>query len=146
MKLRDLATGGSTIAILFAAVPAAYGVELGRLFTTPEDRVVLEQLRRGEAPVERKRAVREEKKIDEPEASMPTLTVNGVVIRSDGSKTAWINGMNTLEGDIDSQHIKVRTGEIYNDRVPIVVSDERVEIKVGQSLDLNRSRLSAGTR
>src|SRR5919106_4300555 len=109
MKLRDLATGGLTLAILFASVPAAYGIELGRLFTTPEDRVVLEQLR--QAPVERKRTVREEKKIDEPKASMPTIIVNGVVIRSDGSKTAWINGMNTLEGDLASQHIKVRTRE-----------------------------------
>jgi hypothetical protein len=144
MKLRDLATGGLTLAILFASVPAAYGIELGRLFTTPEDRVVLEQLR--QAPVERKRTVREEKKIDEPKASMPTITVNGVVIRSDGSKTAWINGMNTLEGDLASQHIKVRTREIHNDRVPIVVSGDRVEIKVGQSLDLNKPLLSAGTR
>ena len=54
--------------------------ELGRLFFTPERRVQLDRQR-------------ELKSEEAPKAeSAPTLTIDGVVTRSSGKRTVWING------------------------------------------------------
>jgi hypothetical protein len=76
----------SAAALLLAlgalAAPAAPALELGTLFTTPEERVRLDKLRRGEPDsVPAGEAAR---------APNPTLT--GFVKRSDGRNTVWIDG------------------------------------------------------
>ena len=65
---------------LALAAPAAPCVELGTLFTTPEERARLDRLRRGE-PVVVGAPVR---------AGVPAVT--GFVKRSDGRHTLWIDG------------------------------------------------------
>ena len=64
------------------AAPCAEALELGTLFTTPEERVRLDRLRRGEpdGPVV----------VEGERAPNPTLT--GFVKRSDGRHTVWIDG------------------------------------------------------
>ena len=53
---------------------------LGRLFFTPEHRQQLDQQR-------------ERNTLDKPQImTVPTLTVDGIVARSSGKRTAWING------------------------------------------------------
>jgi hypothetical protein len=55
--------------------------ELGRLFFTPERRQTLDR--------QRQMNIQEKQEIPED----PTLTINGVVTRSSGKRTAWINGV-----------------------------------------------------
>ena len=55
--------------------------ELGRLFFTPERRQTLDR--------QRQFNIQERKEIPED----PTLTINGVVTRSSGKRTVWINGV-----------------------------------------------------
>ena len=63
-----------------AAHVASTTAELGRLFFTPERRRELDRQR-------------EFKTEDKPApASEPTLTIDGVVTRSSGKRTVWING------------------------------------------------------
>ncbi len=69
--------------ILFAvAAPCAGAVELGTLFTTPEERARLDRLRRGEP--------------DTPATSQGSRaadpSITGFVKRSDGRHTVWIDG------------------------------------------------------
>ena len=59
--------------------------ELGRLFFSPERRQHLD----------RQRQLNIQEKQDIPED--PTLTINGVVTRSDGKRTVWVNG--TVQND-----------------------------------------------
>ena len=72
-------------AILLALVaPCAGALELGTLFTSPEERARLDRLRRGESegvPQGQSEGAR---------APNPTLT--GFVKRSDGRHTVWIDG------------------------------------------------------
>ena len=63
------------------AAPASTEQQLGRLFFTPEKRRQLD----------RQRQLDIVEKSDAP--ADPALTVNGVVTRSDGRRTVWINGV-----------------------------------------------------
>ena len=73
----------------FAPIPAS-SEELGRLFFTPERRQTLDR--------QRQFNIQERKEIPED----PTLTINGVVTRSSGKRTVWINGVAQDEKDIGS--------------------------------------------
>ena len=61
--------------------------DLGRLFFTPEKRQNLD----------RQRQLNIQEKQDIPED--PTLTINGVVTRSSGRRTVWINGVAQNENE-----------------------------------------------
>ena len=64
--------------------------ELGRLFFTPERRQMLDR--------QRQFNIQERKETPED----PTLTINGVITRSSGKRTVWINGVAQDETDISS--------------------------------------------
>ncbi|MDR2113183.1 MAG: hypothetical protein LBQ62_08810 [Candidatus Accumulibacter sp.] len=63
-----------------ALPPPVAAQELGRLFFTPERRAALDRQRQFDIP--------ERREIPED----PTLTIDGVVTRSSGRRTVWING------------------------------------------------------
>ena len=68
--------------LLAALCPTANAdEELGRLFFTPERRQALDR--------QRQFNIQEKQEIPED----PTLTINGVVTRSSGKRTVWINGV-----------------------------------------------------
>lgn len=83
-----------TVAHLLAALfwfaspaPVARAEEaLGRLFFTPESRQKLDRQR--------------EHNITEHVGEDPVLTINGVVTRSSGKRTAWVNGAAQHERDM----------------------------------------------
>ena len=85
-SLRLLAALG---ALVFAAFPLPVGAEesLGRLFFTPERRQTLDQ--------QRQFNIQEKQEIPED----PTLTINGVVTRSSGKRTVWVNGVAVSENN-----------------------------------------------
>ncbi|MEP7068882.1 MAG: hypothetical protein ABI789_06565 [Usitatibacter sp.] len=72
------------IALVVAALaaPCAGALELGTLFTTPEERARLDRLRRGEP----------ESASVEHGASAVNHALTGFVKRSDGRHTVWIDG------------------------------------------------------
>jgi hypothetical protein len=77
--------------LLAAFTPTPAGSEeLGRLFFTPERREMLDR--------QRQFNIQERKEIPED----PTLTINGVITRSSGKRTVWINGVAQDEKDIGS--------------------------------------------
>ena len=74
--------------VLLSTCPAVRaGDDLGRLFFTPERRQQLDRQR-------------EMNLLDKQQAPAdPTLTVDGVVTRSSGKRTAWVNGNPQHEND-----------------------------------------------
>ena len=81
---RHRSLGGLLFALTLLAAsspPACAEDELGRLFFTPERRQILDRQR--ELNIQETQAIPEE----------PTFTINGVVTRSSGKKTTWINGV-----------------------------------------------------
>src|SRR5581483_10127985 len=76
---------------------------LGRLFTTPEERAQLQQLRTA-PPVVAKPAPPPAPVAVQTPPEVPPVTVNGVVVRSRGESTAWVNGKNTYDGDLSADN------------------------------------------
>jgi len=68
--------------------PAGAAEALGRLFFTPERRQALDHQRQLNIPDSRQ-AIEE-----------PTLTINGIVTRSSGKRTAWVNGAPLSENEM----------------------------------------------
>lgn len=69
--------------VLFLLLGASSVRADGRLFYTPEQRAGLEQARQHHVT---------EVKATQPDSANRPLTFNGVVLRSDGRNTEWING------------------------------------------------------
>jgi hypothetical protein len=97
--------------------------ELGRLFTEPAQREKLEAVRHG---------AYDQQPVDA--SSVTAITVNGVMLRSDGESVVWVNGKSTLEGQL-GQAVNVHTGaanqKTYS--VPIAVQGRVLRMKPGQS-------------
>jgi hypothetical protein len=68
------------VSVAWAAPAAASAPDIGRLFLTPEARTALERQRRAEL----------QPSSPQPTAGMP-LRLDGVVVRSSGASTVWIN-------------------------------------------------------
>ncbi len=92
---------------------------LGRLFVTPQKRALLDELRHSNARMD-------------PAQSLDSVRLDGIVRRSSGKQTIWING------------------HIYDDHAPVTRMDDSsariisgskagVELKVGESARLTPS-------
>ncbi len=154
-----------TALLIASFTPVTQAEGLGRLFTTPKERAMLEELRlpRPKTTVKKhkpttvvdpdkleslKKVITQPDPIKKqepvkniviiPAPIIPKITVNGFVKRSGGRSTAWVNGINTNDGYFDPQHIKVNPHRIGRDHVHVEVDDINigdVSMKVGQTLD-----------
>jgi hypothetical protein len=139
------------LVVASAVHPVATAEELGRFFLTPEQRAELERLRHAppepvvppvpptvveaDLPPPITELPREQMLPPAPPPDVPPITVNGVVIRSNGESTAWVNGQNTLEGDFSSDNIRV---ERPRGRSVHVITPEHlpnVTLRPGQTYD-----------
>lgn len=120
----------------------AQAQELGRLFTTPAERAMLERLRHAPPPVQTPPPVVVIEPAQPtvpaevlPPPLVPPVTVMGVVLRSNGEGTAWVNGQNTYEGDFSGQNIHVDSPRSL--AVPIDTPEHLpdVRLKPGQTYD-----------
>ena len=73
-----------------------------------------------------------------PERPSGNVTLNGIVRRSDGESTIWVNGV-AMPGDAQTGKVQVaptsnQSGVI---QIPNTDSNGRVELKVGQKLDMS---------
>jgi len=112
---------------------------LGRMFFTPTERATLDEMRKRPAPV-----VAQEKAPQAPPGP-EYVTLNGVVRRSDGTTTVWLNnkpvqgqGQRSSEGLILAPG---RAGTPGNVIVVVPQSGRRVDLKVGQQLDVTSGRV-----
>ena len=130
-------TGLAVVLLLVATSVSAQG--LGRLFTTPEERTELDEIRsdpdwgKEEAPA----VVEVEVTPDGP--LVPHVTINGVVFRSSGLNASWINGLSIPSSDATREGIRVQTRQLEGGgavQLSMPGGLETVEIKPGQKIDL----------
>ena len=134
------------IALIFS-VNNIFAEELGRLFTTPKERSILEKLRH-QQPVEIRIpeiAIEQKPDVDETKPVIGGITVNGLVYRSDGKNTAWINNNNTFEGDLGNQYIQIDAKNIDPDKVIIEIplNNSRVKLKTGETYDPEKGEIES---
>lgn len=100
--------------------------DLGRLFFTPEQRSSLERMRYAPPPKEAPKPVA----VAEPAVApppLPPVALNGVVTRSGGRSTTWVNGV--------EQHDTLRP-TVAGASVPVGgPSNRRVPLKVGETFE-----------
>ena len=127
------------IAFLVLAIGAQglYAGELGRLFTTPAERKMLDDLRynKPEPVVETIVIVEEPEEPEEEIIVKPeigSIQVKGLVYRKDGKSTAWVNDSNTYEGDLSTQYIDIDAIDPDRVKIKIPVSESEITLKVGQ--------------
>jgi hypothetical protein len=121
-------------AIAAAAAPAAAQQErLGRLFFTPAQRASLDVARS-----QRARAAVATEKSDQDATPVPqTITYSGVLRRSDGKTTVWIN--NQPVHDRESAGAGAIVGRVRPDgsvTLQVAESGRSVSLKPGQSVEL----------
>jgi len=108
------------LALILAASAAAAAEPLGRLFFTPEQRATLESLRLAPATA--------------AHTATDRIKVDGIIQRSGGPTTVWINGVpqTAAPGSV------APSGRAGAPAVEVTVpaKDERVRLKVGQSIEL----------
>lgn len=112
----------AALALLLHA-PLAQAEPLGRLFLTPERRAVLERQRQLNIQENTQETVVVEK-----------LHLNGVVHRSGGKTTVWVNGR--PQRDDDNTGIVLRTSPQGPGRVAVSIGDENpTTLRIGETLN-----------
>ena len=139
-RLAAVATGACLLLGVRCPLAAADDAEvLGRLFFTPERRQQLDRQR-------------ELNLLDQQQLPAdPTLTIDGIVIRSNGRRTAWVNGAPQNEDELwngltvtprhgDPGKVLVETGDSPAARARV---GQTVKRNTGESIDLlNGGRIS----
>lgn len=118
---------------LLGAGPACAQEQLGRLFFTPERRIALERQR--------------QLNIREAEAQVvevgATLSVSGVVQRSGGRSTTWVN--NTPQDEKDATGVRVQIDRANPGRTTVVAGEEQpAPLKVGEAINRTTRETTSG--
>ena len=118
-----------SLILLLVLSTATQAGSLGRLFFTPEQRAQFERERTTVAT--RKATSVTHNATDEDEPSTSVLTVNGIVQRKGGGRTAWVNGKAQNAGSSDEHN---------PDSLPVSVPGHShpVKVKVGQRIILDQ--------
>jgi hypothetical protein len=127
------------VLLLLAAAPVrAAEASLGRLFFTPAQRLALEEARRKNIRAEVQAA-------EKPKAPpLRNVSVTGVVRRSDGESTVWVNGKPVDGVTDDGLKVRITAGQ----QAAVIVQDpaqgRTVRLKVGQRADVLTGHIEEG--
>ena len=109
---------------------SAGAAELGRMFFTPAQRATLDNAR--------KQNIRSEISNDAEQTATPlpqNVSVNGVIRRSDGKNTIWLN--NRVVGDRQTGGLNAAVGKNDNRvRLSVPESGRTMDLKVGQTIEI----------
>ncbi|MGH8584185.1 MAG: hypothetical protein ACREWG_15695 [Gammaproteobacteria bacterium] len=118
--------------------------DLGRLFTSPEERAALDASRNRPPPPAVPVAPEPTPvEAEEPPPPVSFVTVQGIVRRSRGPNTVWVNGENSTYGLAPEQGVRVDSSQAREGTVPVRVRNPRLDVglKPGQTLDPATARV-----
>lgn len=132
------------MAICFALLPCqvmAAEQAIGRLFFTPEQRARMDVARQQERSIK----IDTEQQDNEPPPA--NITLNGVITRSDGKTTVWINNREQ-SGQQIAPDIAVPKHGRPAAQVSVITPDTKraIQLRVGQSLDMSSGQVEEGYR
>lgn len=112
--------------VLMLGAGTAASADLGRLFFTPAQRATLDNLRQQNIPGSDK---------EQAAPAQQYVSVNGVVRRSDGKSTVWLNNRAVSGQRAGGLNVSISKDD---DRVRLTVpeSDRSIDLKVGQTLEI----------
>lgn len=118
--------------------------DFGRLFSSPDERARLDELRRTMDVPPPPVVVPVDNSVEPLEVREPTLpsvqqfTVNGVVLRSSGHHASWVNGAQVLRGDTAAGGVQIEPDGSRETGIRIHLPSglDTVTIKPGQKIDV----------
>ncbi|MEO8037186.1 MAG: hypothetical protein ABI794_00360 [Betaproteobacteria bacterium] len=133
---------GAWLLIMLMVIPGFAGAQekLGRLFFTPAERASLDRQRKLAGDLASRPAVKKEAVGPRTAAPPKMVTLNGIVRRSDGETTIWVNSQPMHE---DFGEVEVSPGSITREGIAVQLPgiDRRVKLKVGQTVDATTGRI-----
>lgn len=125
--------------VLMLGIGTAAGAESGRLFFTPAQRDSLDKLR----DLSARGAVVARSTDDNEPAQQQHVRVDGVLRRSDGRSTVWLNNRAVSSGRAGG--IDIAVGKNDN-RVKLTIpeSSRSIELKVGQTVEIVSGAIEEG--
>lgn len=104
--------------------------KIGRLFFSPNERAMLDRLR--------------QKSGGNAISATEQITLNGIVRRSSGKTTAWINQFPQHENETP-QGIAIRQGQVSKPSTQLLLpSGKQVNLKAGQTFDTAKGKVREG--
>lgn len=145
ISVRAWAVAAVALFAAFAA-PQIEAQRLGRLFTTPEQRAALDDLRdqaQLEQPAPEQEpasatsgSVQVTEQVSGP--TMSNLTINGVVRHRGGRTTVWVNGDEVRRGNVSREGVLVESAARRGDvRLRLPSGTESVALRPGQKIDFS---------
>lgn len=122
----------SVVVLALLMTGSASAEQIGRLFYTPEQRVILDSARRQKIKVE-----------EQSEEQAPEIvTLNGVVKRDDGRTTVWLNSR-PVNDQQHSSGVLVRSHGAASDPVTLSLPQggRSINLRVGQNLDVTTGQV-----
>jgi hypothetical protein len=115
---------------------SAWAAELGRMFYTPAQRATLDAARKQNIRTEVGNDNSEQPAAAAPAAPLPqNVSVNGVIRRSDGKSTIWLN--NRIVSEHPTSGMNASVGKADNQvRLSVPESGRSVDLKVGQTVEI----------
>ncbi|MGH8671508.1 MAG: hypothetical protein ACREUA_05650 [Burkholderiales bacterium] len=126
--MRTTARVWAFILLMLSWIAPTAAEPLGRLFFTPVQRAALDSAR------QQQRSARLED--DSPIAQTGSVELNGMIQRSDGKTTLWINKQ--MENDSSVKARVAKRGQVI---MTLPESQRDVELKVGQMLDMTSGKV-----
>lgn len=135
---------GSVLLCFVLAVDSHAQTRIGRLFSSPAQRTELDRLRSNPGLGEAAAPVVEEtghgsRPGPEHDLSAVAVTFNGVVIRNDGHRVAWVDGVEVAAGTTTPAGVRIEADHAPGGRLRIRFPGSRtsVVLKPGQAIDTN---------
>jgi len=124
----------AALLVAFAAISSlSWGEPIGRLFFTPDERTNLDRARLTGGNTEQDSAT---------EPQQETLTLNGIVKRSSGKTTEWINHTVQNESNFPpGSKMQISKSRLPNFPVLVQKSGKTVSLKVGQTLNIDSGEI-----
>jgi hypothetical protein len=136
------------LALGLAPPLAAEAPPLGRLFTTPEERALLDELRRQArlpAPPPAQVMATPAAPPPPPPAPRGSLTLDGYVIRGDGGRTVWVNRESSTGGALLGAEAVVEPPRRAGAGVRVEAADgTSALLRPGQTLPAGEARVQEG--
>ena len=150
MSEKLTAPAAACAAALLLLPPALAAQDIGRLFSTIEERLRLDEIRdtydyeKRPKTAEPTLAAAGGAEEESPPAEIPPVDFNGIVRRSSGNDTLWINGDRIPSGQATADGIQIELGRgTNNDSVRLMLPNgvESAPMKPGQRMDFVRGTI-----
>ena len=138
--------------LAFMPAPDPHAQRIDRLFSTPEQRAVLDGMRDdpafGRKPAPAAAAAGPGPAADAdpepmPDPAAPAVTINGIVLRGGVQRVSWINGVAVDAGAAAPGGIRIDAGRVPDGRFRVRLPDGRstIDLKPGQKAGVVKGRV-----